>query len=163
MRRARSPIVLLLLVVVASHGPVVGGCSSTHRASREIRQAEQARHKAVKTVTERSHEYLLAVRWQDFQMASEYYGSEQDKLAFLDAMTDLDAEHPVIESFRLDYTLVNQDASMAEVRVTFKEVDPTTQSLVVRTQSLLWRKTEQGTGGCWFLAPVVLLDPVQSP
>jgi hypothetical protein len=150
---------LSLVVLLGVVAPTLGGCNETQRKQREYSKAERLRKKAMKDVGVRAHEYLLAVRWRDFQEASDFYEKIPDQVSFLQRMTDPRSHHPVVETFEVDYVLVDEGSSRAEVRVSLSEVDHLTQRLRSRDETLLWYRSEESKPKEWYLVPVVVIEP----
>ncbi len=154
---AKRPMAMCVILALAL--PALSSCNEEQLARAEYRQKEKKRKKAMKDVGERAHDYVLAVRWKDFQKASEFFEDSADQVAYLEAMTDPRRSYPVIESFSIDYVVVDEDNTHAEVRLTLKEVDDLTQSLTTRSDTLVWYLSDTAIPREWFLMPVVMMEP----
>lgn len=150
---------LALALALTIGGAPLSGCNEEQRQQREYRKAERQRKAAMKAVSERSAEYMLAVRWRDHQAASEFYEEVDDQVAYLEASTRPGVEPRVVESYTVDYVLVDESRERAEVRLTLREVDPATQVLETRNDTLLWYLSERTKPKQWYLVPVEVLKP----
>ena len=135
------------------------GCDEKTRAKMEQQRKERQRKKATKAVGERAHEYMLAMRWHDFQAASELFEKADDRVAFLRSTTSPGASYPVVESFTIDYILLDEENTKAEVRVTLNEIDAATQMLGTRGETLLLYQAVELPEKPWCLVPVVVVQP----
>ena len=152
----RTPLlsILLLLGFVST---AMLACTEEQRQQREYRQEQKTRKKAIDAVTERAEAYMLAVRWRDFQAASVAYEDVGQQIAFLQRMTD--SPQSTIESYAVDFVLVDEAGERAEVRLTLSEVEYTTQRLRSRTDTQLWYLSDKSMPKQWFLVPVEVLLP----
>ncbi len=150
--------VLASILLLGSVG-VQSGCDEKTREKMEQQRKERQRKKATKNVGERAHEYMIAMRWHDFQAASEFYEKADDRVAFLKSSTSPGASYPVVESFTIDYILLDEENTKAEVRVTLNEIDAATQMLGTRGETLLWYQAVELPEKPWCLVPVVVVQP----
>ncbi len=155
-RRCRWLAAALALTLAA---PVAAHCNPERKAKVEYRKKERLRQKAIKQVTTRVEEYLLAMRWRDFQEASRFYEDTTDQVTFLQRMTDPLARHPTVEEAMIDFVLVDEANERAEVRVSLNEIDAVNRNLVARSDTLLWYFSDRSLPKEWFLVPVVTLAP----
>jgi len=157
LRRLRCGSLLALALALAA--PMAASCNPERKAKMEYRKKERLRQKAIKKVTERANEFLLAMRWRDFQEASRYYEDTNDQVVFLQRMTDPMAKHPTVEEASIDFVLVDEANERAEIRVSLREVDEISRTLGDRTDTQLWYYSEKSLPKDWFLVPVVALEP----
>lgn len=157
MSRWKAPIVFA--VILGFVVPVVAACNAEQREQQEYRRLEKQRRKAMSDVQERAEAFLLAMRWRDYQTASGYYEDTDLQVDFLRRMTEATGAAPTIESFTVDYVLVDEDGERAEVRVTLSEVDYRTQRLETRSETQLWYLADDATPKEWYLVPVEVLSP----
>ena len=99
------------------------------------------------------------MRWRDFQEASKYYEDTNDQVTFLQRMTDPLAQHPTVDEAVVDFVLVDEENTRAEIRISLREVESTTLNLVDRTETQLWYLSDRSLPKDWFLVPVVALEP----
>jgi len=151
---SRSSTILSLLLVLGIAG--VPACTAEQRQQQEYRKEQKARKKAIAEVTERAEAYMLAVRWRDYQTASEFHQDVEQQVAFLQRMSD--SSHSTIESYSVDFVIVDEDCENAEVRLTLSEVEYTTQMLRSRTDTQLWYLSDVVPKE-WYLVPVEVLSP----
>lgn len=150
---------LPLVLALSLAAPMAASCNPERKAKMEYRKKERLRQKAIKQVTERVNEYLLAMRWRDFQEASRFYEDTADQVVFLQRMTDPMVRHPTVEEAAIDFVLVDEANERAEVRVSLREVDEVSRTLVDRLDTQLWYYSEKSLPKDWFLVPVVALEP----
>lgn len=148
-------LTLMLAVVIAP----LSACTEEQLAQQEYKKLERQRKKAMTDVSLRASEYMLAVRWHDFQAASAFYEDVADQVSFLESSTSPAMAPRVIESYTVDYVLVDESRERAEVRLTLREINPTTQILETRNDTLLWFLSDRIPPKQWYLVPVTVLRP----
>ena len=155
MSRATQLLSVLLLLGFVS--TVMLACNQEQLQQQEYRQAQKTRKKAIEAVTERAETFMQATRWHDFQSGAEAYEDVEQQIAYLRRMTD--SPQSTIESFSVDFVLVDEAGERAEVRLTLSEVEYTTQRLRSRTDTQLWYLSDKSLPKQWFLVPVEVLSP----
>ncbi len=138
--------------------PATAG-NAERKAKVEYRKKQRLREKAIKAVRKRVDEYLIAMRWKDFQEASKFYEDSNDQVSFLQRMTDPLAKHPTVDEASVDFVLVDEENTRAEVRISLREVDERSLNLVSSTETQLWYLSDRSVPRDWFLVPVVALQP----
>jgi|ETNmetMinimDraft_26_1059896.scaffolds.fasta_scaffold59469_2 hypothetical protein len=139
--------------------PTLAPANPERKAKVEYRKKQRLHEKAIKAVRKRVDEYLIAMRWRDFQEASKYYEDTNDQVTFLQRMTDPLAQHPTVDEAVVDFVLVDEENTRAEIRISLREVESTTLNLVDRTETQLWYLSDRSLPKDWFLVPVVALEP----
>jgi len=145
------------LLLIALSTTALPSCNEEHRKQQEYKQEQKTRKKAIAAVTERAEAYMMAARWHDFQTAAEFYEDVEQQIAYLQRMTD--TPQSTIESFNIDFVLVDETGERAEVRTTLNEVEYTTQMLRSRSDTQLWYLSDKGKPKEWYLVPVEVLSP----
>jgi len=151
-RAARAAIAAALLGLVG----IGAGCTAAQREAHAYRMREMKISTAKKAVSERAHDYWLAVRWRDWEKAAGFLEQEPDRVAYLEGRADdRSTEAATMDQVEVKLVVLDEDLERAEIRVAFIEVASPDFRTTPRERKQLWYKRY----GQWWVVPTQVLDP----